>query len=99
MSKPVKLFDYIERKKKTGSITVDLGKENGTIVLPPLELWPDEAWDTAATGDTREATVLVLGTDAGARFYAAGGNWRMLSGIVREQQGVDVPQSEASPEP
>jgi hypothetical protein len=99
MSKPVKLFDYVERKKKAGSITVDLGKEHGTVVIPPMELWADEVFDTASAGDTKAAIVLLLGQDGADRFAAAGGNYRMLSGIVREQMGLSVPQSEASPEP
>lgn len=98
MSKPVKLFDYVERTKKAGSITVDLGKEHGTVVIPPTELWVDEVWDLAANGDTRGAIALVLGQEAADRFQAAGGNYRMIHGIVRQQQGLDVPQSEASPD-
>lgn len=98
MSKPVVLFDYMERKKKTGSVTVDLGGERGTIVIPPVELWPDEVFDTATGGDTKGAVAMLVGKDGSDRFHAAGGNYRMLSGIVREQQGVDVPQSEASPD-
>jgi hypothetical protein len=99
MSKPIKLFDYIERKKKAGSITVDLGKDLGTVTIPPMELWADEVFDLATTGDTKAAIALLLGDDAAARFVAAGGNYRILSGIVREQLGMAVPQSEASPEP
>lgn len=98
MGKSIKLFDYIERAKKAGSITVDLGKEHGTVTIPPVELWPDEAWDRSSTGDTKGATALVLGDEPAARFYTAGGNWRMMSGLVRQEQGVDVPQSEASPD-
>ena len=99
MSKPIKLFDYIERKKKAGSITVDLGKDNGTITIPPMELWADEVFDTATAGNTKQAIALLLGEEPAARFIAAGGNYRILSGIVREQLGMTIPQSEASPEP
>lgn len=98
MSKPIVLMDYIERRKKTGSITVDLGGDKGTIVIPPQEVWPDEVFDTAISGKTKEAVELLLGQDASDRFHAAGGNYRMLGGIVREQQGLTVPQSEASPD-
>ena len=98
MSKPVKLFDYIERRKKAGSIPVDLGKEHGTITIPPMELWTDEVFDTATGGDTKAAIVMLLGQDGADRFLAAGGNYRILSGIVREQMGMTVPQSEASPD-
>lgn len=98
MGKPIKLQNYVERRKAEGSIAVDLGKEHGTVNIPPIEVWPDEAFDTAGSGDTKAATALVLGDEAGARFYAAGGNWRMLSGIVRQEQGLDVGESEASSE-
>lgn len=97
MGKSIKLHDYIERTKKA-SITVDLGKEHGTVSIPPLELWPDESWDTAAAGDTKKATALILGDEAAGRFYAAGGNWRMVMAIVRQEQGLAVGESAASSE-
>lgn len=98
MSKSIKLLDYVERRKAKGSISVDLGKDHGSVTIPPIEVWPDEAFDKAGTGDTKGATALVLGDEPGARFYASGGNWRMMSGIVRQEQGLDVGESEASPE-
>lgn len=97
MSKTIKLFDYVERKKKAGSITVDLGKQHGTVVIPPMELWPDDVFDTATAGDTTSAIVKLIGQDASDRFHAAGGNYRILSGIVRDQLGLDVGESVASP--
>jgi hypothetical protein len=98
MSKAIKLAGYIERKRKTGSIAVDLGDGAENVVIPPIELWPDEAFDTATAGDTKGAAAMLLGQDGADRFYAAGGNWRMLSGLVRDQQGLDVGEFEASSE-
>src|SRR5882672_5420679 len=97
MGKTVIFVDYVERKRKTGSIEVDLGKDHGTVVIPPMELWSDDVFDTATAGDTVGAIVKLLGQDASDRFHAAGGNYRILSGIVRDQMGLDVGESEASP--
>lgn len=97
MSKTVIFVDYVERKRNTGSITVDLGKDHGNVVIPPMELWPDDVFDTATAGDTVGAIVKLLGQDASDRFHAAGGNYRILSGIVRDQLGMAVGESEASP--
>ena len=55
-------------------------------------------FDTATGGDTTGAVVKLLGQDGSDRFHAAGGNYRILSGIVRDQLGLDVGESEASPE-
>ena len=98
MSKPVKLFDYIERRKKAGSITVDLGKEHGTVTIPPTEVWVDEVWDLAKVGDTKAAVALALGQEPADRFHAAGGNYRMMIGLVSEKQGLNVGESDASSE-
>lgn len=97
MSKKINLAEYIERKRATGSITVDLG-DGTTVDIPPMEVWADEVFDTASTGDTKAAIVMLLGAEGGERFLAAGGNYRILSGIVRDQMGLDVPQSVASSE-
>lgn len=96
MAKKVNFADYIERKRKAGAITVDLG-EQGTVEIPPLELWADEVFDTATKGDTKAAVALLLGQDGSDRFHAAGGNYRLLSGIVTDRQGLSAGESEASP--
>jgi len=98
MPKPVILFDYMERKKKHGTIEIELGDGQPPISVPPTELWRDEAFDTAGTGDTKGALAIILGQEAADRFTAAGGNWRMLNGIVVEQRGVSVGESAASSE-
>ena len=96
MAKKISLSDYVERSLAKGSIDVDLA-EHGTIRIPPMELWADEVFDTATSGDTTGALVKLLGEDAAARFGAAGGNYRILSGIVRDRLGLSVGESEASP--
>jgi hypothetical protein len=99
MSKKINLADFVERRRKVASIDVDLGAPHGIVHVPPLELWPDNAWDIAATGDTRAAVNLILGDEPGERFTAAGGNWRMLPALVRETQGVEPGELEASSTP
>lgn len=90
----VRLADYIERRKAAEGIAVEL--PDGTdVTIPPSELWPDEAFAALDANDMARAVELILG-DGHARFVAAGGTWRILNGIVREQQGLDVGESEAS---
>lgn len=90
--------DYVERKRKAGEVELTLGDDHGSVVIPPMELWADEVFDTATGGNTVGAIVMLLGQDGSDRFHAAGGNWRILSGIVREQQGASVGESAASSE-
>lgn len=91
----VKLADFIEREYADASTIVELS--DGTdFIMPPSEMWPDEAFDAARQGDIRTCVILTVGEDEYARFCKAGGNWRILNAIVAAQQGVEVPQSSAS---
>jgi hypothetical protein len=95
MTKRVNLAEYIERKNAAEGILVDLpdGKE---ITMPPAELWPETAWAALAESKSDDALELILGVEQHAAFTSAGGNWRILNGIMREQQGLDAGESEAS---
>lgn len=93
----VKLADYIERHNAEAATIIEL-PDGSEVVVPPAELWSDEAHDAAIAGNIRDSVVLILGADEYARFTKAGGNWRMINGIVAEQQGLDVGKSPASPE-
>lgn len=95
MVKKINLAEYVERRKGTGSVVVDLG-DGKTVTIPPLELWADEVFDTASAGDTKAAMAMLLGDEGAQAFIDAGGNYRMLSGIVRDQLGLSVGESEAS---
>ena len=93
----VNLADYIERHNAAAATIIEL--PDGTdLIVPPAELWSDEAHDAAIIGKVRESVVLILGAEGYDRLTRAGGNWRMLNGIIAEQQGVDVGKSPASPE-
>jgi hypothetical protein len=96
MSKRVNFTEYIERKNAAEGITVDM-PDGTSVTIPPAELWPDEAFAALDKGKVAEAVKAILGPVQHAAFTAAGGNWRILNGIVEEQQGVTVPQSGASP--
>lgn len=93
----IRLADYIERKNATEGIVVEL-PDGSDIIIPPAELWPDAAYTALDDNNVGEASRRILGDDAYQRFADAGGNWRVLNGIVREMQGVDVGESEASPQ-
>lgn len=97
MATRVRFADYVERKKAAGAIIIELD-EGVEVTVPPAELWPDGVFDANLAGDADRASRLVLGDDQYAVFVAAGGNWRILNGIIAEQQGVGVGESGASPE-
>lgn len=92
----IKLADYLERKMSAEGIPIEL-PDGSEIVIPPAELWPDAAYQFLDANDVGAAVVAIIGQEASDRFTAAGGNWRVLNGIVRETQGLDVGESEASP--
>ena len=92
----IKLADYIERKNAAEGIAVEL--PDGTdVIIPPAELWPDAAFAALDKNRVADAIKLILGAADFERFTAAGGNWRILNGIVNEMQGLDVGESVASP--
>lgn len=92
----IKLAEYIERKNAAEGITVEL-PDGSEVLIPPAEMWPDAAYAALDKGKVPDAVKLILGTTGFEAFIAAGGNWRILNGIVAEQQGLDVGESEASP--
>lgn len=94
MAKRVKLAEYIERKNAAEGIIVELA-DGGEVTVPPAEMWPDAAFAALDKGKVADAVKLILGAEYEA-FTKAGGNWRILNGIVAEQQGIDAPQSDAS---
>jgi hypothetical protein len=89
----VRFTDYVDRRRED-SIEIEL-PDGSTVIVPPGELWPDAAHDALAAGDMAETTRLVLGDDHD-RFVAAGGNWRILSGILQDVRGTDPGESAAS---
>lgn len=96
MPKRVNFADYVERKNAAEGIVVEL--PDGTeVVVSPAEMWPDAAFAALDKGKVGDATKLILGAEQYEAFTKAGGNWRILNGIVAEQQGVDAGKSGASP--
>lgn len=96
MPKRVNFADYIERKNAALGIVVEL-PDGSEITVPPAELWPDAAFAALDKDKVADAVKLILGDTQHAAFTAAGGNWRILNGIVEEQQGLDAGKSGASP--
>lgn len=94
MPQRINLANYVERKNDAGAIVIELA--DGEITVPPAELWSDKAHAAAMGNKMAEATKLILGDEQHARFVAAGGNWRILNGIIEQAQGVDVPNSPGS---
>ena len=94
MPKRVNFADYVERRNAAEGIVVEL--PDGEITVPPAELWPDEAFTALSKNKVADAAKLILGEAQHLLFTAAGGNWRILNGIIEEQQGLDAGKSEAS---
>lgn len=98
MTKRIKLTEYIERRIVDDGLVVEL--PDGTeVTVPPAELWPDSSFEALGEGKTGEAVALILGGDQYLRFVAAGGNWRIINGMIAEQQGVTPGESVASLQP
>jgi hypothetical protein len=82
----VNLAEYIERRKADSTV-VELD-DGVTISIPPAELFSDEVFAALDAGDHKGAACAVLGDEQYALFVAAGGNWRLLNSILREQQAT-----------
>lgn len=91
----VNLAEYIERRSADSAIVVELSG-GAEVVVPPAELWSDEAYAAISSGDMAAAVKLILGTAQHTTFVKAGGNWRVLNGIIAEVQGVDIPKPPGS---
>lgn len=94
-AKRVNFRDYVEHQRAEHGIPVDLD-DGVSIVIPPVLLWPDEAFDARDAGDVDRAVSLVLGDEQAARFRASGGTWRILGALIRDHQGATVGESGAS---
>lgn len=76
------LTEWLSSRLDTAGIPIELDDGDEPIIVPPADLWPAEAIEHISAGEYAQATRLILGETAHARFTAAGGTWRMLNRIL-----------------
>lgn len=91
----VKLSDFKAKKELEGAI--DLEMDDGTVFrIPPPELWPDAVAELNQNNDTIGAARALIGEDRYEEFVAKGGNAMAVLGVIGDEHGITVPESDAS---
>lgn len=97
----VKLSDYKERKQDEGAVDVELD-DGSTFRIPPPELWPDSfakgLKNEEFRNDAEAQARMIVGDDEFDRFIAGGGTTMLFHSLLKEEHGIEVGESEPSPD-